>query len=322
MRRATLATILLPLLAACSPRAEDQRPLLAVIPKGTTHEFWKAIHAGAAQAARELDVRIDWKAAVREDDREGQIRVVEDFVTRKVAGIVLAPLDDRALVAPVQEAKRAGIPVVVIDSGLASQEPISYVATDNENGGRLGARELGRLLAGKGRVILLRYQQGSASTELREKGFLAAMQQEFPGIELVSTNQHGGATTESAYQASENLLVRFRERVDGIFTPNESTTMGMLRALQDQGLAGKVRFVGFDSSAKLVEALARQELHGLVLQNPFRMGQLGVRTLVAHLRGEKVPAVQDTGATLATPANRDDPAIRTLLVPDLSELGR
>jgi len=292
---------------------------IAVIPKGTTHEFWKAIHAGAKKAAGELGVEVIWKGPVKEDDRESQIAVIEDFITRGVDGIVVAPLDSSALVAPIEEAIGKGIPVVIIDSGLNSDNYVSFVATDNYKGGKLGGEHLAKLLGGKGRVVLLRYQVGSASTQEREKGFLDAMK-ENPGITVVSDNQYGGATTETAQRAAENLLAPLKKpdgtlRIDGIFCPNESTTVGMLRVLQDAGLAGKVKFVGFDSSPTLIAALEKGQIHGLVLQNPFNMGYLGVKTMVSHLKKESVEKRIDTGATLATPENRNNPEIRQLLEP-------
>ncbi|MFN3682678.1 MAG: substrate-binding domain-containing protein [Fimbriimonadaceae bacterium] len=292
---------------------------IAVIPKGTTHEFWKAIHAGAKKAAGELGVEVIWKGPVKEDDRESQIAVIEDFITRGVDGIVVAPLDSSALVAPIEEAIAKGIPVVIIDSGLNSDKYVSFVATDNYKGGKLGGEHLAKLLGGKGRVVLLRYQVGSASTQEREKGFLDAMK-ENPGITVVSENQYGGATTETAQRAAENLLAPLKKpdgtlSIDGIFCPNESTTVGMLRVLQDAGLAGKVKFVGFDSSPTLIAALEKNQIHGLVLQNPFNMGYLGVKTMVSHLNKEPVEKRIDTGATLATPENRNDPEIRQLLEP-------
>jgi len=295
---------------------------LAVIPKGTTHEFWKSVHAGAVKASRELDVDIIWKGPLKEDDREAQIAVVEDFITRRVDGIVLAPLDDMALRVPVASATKAGIPVVIFDSALNSEDYVSFVATDNYKGGQMAGKHLAELLGGKGKVVMLRYAEGSASTMQREQGFLDAIK-ESPDIEVVSENQYGGATTESAYKASENLLAPLKTAegltIDGIFCPNESTTFGMLRALQDGGYAGKTKFVGFDSSAKLVEALKKGEINGLILQNPFRMGYLGVTTLVEHLQGKEVEKRIDTGATLVTQENMDLPEIRDLISPDLSQ---
>lgn len=296
---------------------------IAVIPKGTTHEFWKSIHAGALAAAGELKnegvtVNVIWKGPLREDDREQQVQVVENFVGR-VNGIVLAPLDAKALVAPAETAVRAGIPVVVIDSGLNSKAPVSTVSTDNYKGGVLGARRLAELLGGKGRVILLRVLAGSTSTMQREAGFLDTITREFPGVTVISSDQHAGATRDTAKTVSENLLNRFGKQVDGIFAPNESSATGMLLALRDAGLAGQVRFVGFDTGTLTVAALKTGELHGLVVQNPFRMGYLGVKTMVTALRGGKVEREIDTGCALVTRENMAEPAMADLLRPPLEK---
>jgi ribose transport system substrate-binding protein len=306
--------------AGAPPRA----PLtIAVIPKGTTHEFWKSIHAGAIQAARELSaegapVSIIWKGPFREDDREQQIQVVEGFLSQGVQGIVLAPLDDRALVRPVEEARRAGVPTVIIDSRLESDAAVSFVATDNKKGGRLGAGRLGELLGGRGKILLLRYAEGSASTTEREQGFLEELRDKYPGIELVSADQYAGPTRETAKRASENLLNRYGADVRGIFTPNESSTVGMLLALQDIGLAGKVRFVGFDASPILIAAVRAGQLDGLVVQNPMRMGYLGVKTMVDHVRGKPVERLIDTGVMLITAANLDSAATQAFVNPPIA----
>lgn len=293
---------------------------VAVIPKGTTHEFWKSIHAGADKAARDLaaqgvNVEVIWKGPLREDEREAQIQVVEGFISQGISGIVLAPLDDRALIRPVEEAKRAGIPTVIIDSGLQTEQIVSFVATDNFKGGTLAADRLGELLGGKGKILMLRYQEGSASTEQREAGFIQQIKSKFPGIEVVSSNQFAGPTRDTAKSASENLLNRFGTDIQGVFTPNESSTTGMLLALQDMKLAGKLFFVGFDSSQSFVDAMRNKQMHGTVLQSPFNMGYLGVKTMVEHLSGKPVEKRVDTGVALVTPDNLDDPKIKELLRP-------
>lgn len=314
--------------ALCScEKKEDQpkasKPIIAVIPKGTTHEFWKSIHAGAIKAAEEMNAEIIWKGPLKEDDRESQISVVEDMTNRGVSGIVLAPLDNTALKMPVVNAVRTGIPVVIIDSALDSNDYASFVATDNYAAGQKAGRHLAELLGGKGKVAMLRYAEGSASTMAREQGFLDAIK-EFKDIEVVSSNQYGGATTESAYKASENLLAPYKKAdgtlsIDGIFACNESTTFGMLRALQDGGLAGKVRFAGFDSSDKLVQALAAGQIDSLILQNPLNMGYLGVKTMVEHLRGKAVEKKIDTGSAVATKENMNSSEIKELLSPDFKK---
>ena len=306
------------------PASSGKKLTIAVIPKGTTHEFWKSIHAGSNKAAAELtsqgtQVEVIWKGPLREDDREQQIQVVEGFTTQGVNGIVLAPLDDRALVRPVEDAKRATVPTVIIDSGLQSDSIVSFVATDNRKGGSLAADRLGELLNGKGKVLLLRYAEGSASTTEREEGFLTEIKAKFPGIELVSTDQYAGATRDTAKRASENLLNRFGEDVQGIFTPNESSTAGMLLALQDINKAGKVSFVGFDASQSFIDAMRAGQLHGIVVQNPFNMGYLGVRTMVDHLRGKNVEKKIDTGVMLVTKENLETPEVKTLLHPPLDQ---
>ena len=323
MNRITISLALMLFVACGSEQTGPDKTTIAVIPKGTTHEFWKSIHAGAVKAQRELDIAIIWKGPLKEDDREDQIALVENFISRGVSGIVLAPLDDTALRVPVANATRSGIPVVIIDSGLQSEDFVSFVATDNYRGGRLAGADMAQRLNAKGKVIMLRYQEGSASTMKREQGFLDAID-EHADIEITSSNQHGGATTESAYQASENLLAPLKDAngkltIQGIFCPNESTTFGMLRALQDAGLAGSVIFIGFDSSEKLVRALENDQIHGLVLQNPFQMGYLGVKTMVAHLKNQPVEKRIDTGVALVTKDNMSDPDIKDVLSPDLDK---
>jgi ribose transport system substrate-binding protein len=203
---------------------------IAVIPKGTTHEFWKSIHAGAVKAGRDAKATIIWKGPVREDDRDEQIKVMENFLSQRVDGIVLAPLDSKALVPVLNDARARGIPVAIIDSAVEWDGAVTFVATDNEKAGGLAAERLGSVLGGKGKVIMMRLQEGSASTTARETGFLATLAAKFPGITVVSSNQYGGATTETGFAMAERLLATYRD-VDGIFCPNETTTFGMLLAL-------------------------------------------------------------------------------------------
>jgi len=294
---------------------------LAVIPKGTTHEFWKSVHAGAVKASEELGVEIIWKGPLREDDLKAQIDVVQSFTAQGVSGMVVAPLSDKGLVGAVHQAVGAKIPVVIFDSDLQGHDHTSFVATDNFAAGQIAGQEVVRLLGGKGNVLVLRYNEGSASTTNRENGFLDIVKKS-PGLKIVSDNQYGGATTETAFSTSENLLSATKAGeggVDAIFCPNESTTFGMLLALEKTGIAGKLKFVGFDSSAKLVEGLKQGHIHGLVLQNPFKMGYLAVKTLTRHLKGETVEPRIDTGATLVTRENLGQPDIEQLVLPDLKK---
>ena len=311
-------------LTSCGKKTDGNAYTIAVIPKGTTHEFWKSIHAGAVKAQQELvaqgvPVEVIWKGPLREDDRDQQIQVVENFTSRKVSGIVLAPLDSQALVNPVASAVQAGVPVIVMDSGLKSDKYVSFVATDNFKGGQLAGEHLAKLLNGKGNVILLRYAVGSASTEEREKGFLEALAK-FPEIKLISSDQYAGATRETAYQASQNLLNRLGNEVNGIFSVNENSTVGMTKALKDIGKGGgKVKMVGFDAGSASVLDMKNGDVQGLAVQNPVLMGYLSVMTMVKHLKGEKVESRIDTGVVLVTPENMEQPEVKDLLNPPLEK---
>jgi ribose transport system substrate-binding protein len=309
----------------CCSHAAEQTYTIAVVPKGTTHEFWKAINAGAVKAQRELStngtkVEIIWKGPLREDDRDQQIQVVENFMARHVSAIVLAPLDSQALVRPVNNAIAAGVPVVVIDSDLKSDKYVSFVATDNFKGGQMAGQEMGKLLGGKGNVILLRYAVGSASTEAREAGFLDALKAKFPEIKIISSDQHAGATRETSYQVSQNLMNRFAREANGVFCPNENSTIGMTKALRDVGLAkGKVKMIGFDAGSLSIQDLKNGDVQALVVQNPMLMGYLGVATAVKHLRGERVEKRIDTGVVLVTAENMQKPEIKDLLYPPVDK---
>ncbi len=313
------AVLILALIAACggsSDDAADDRLQIAVIPKGTTHEFWKSIHAGAEKASDELDVDVIWQGPQKEDDRQMQIQVVQNFVSRGVDAIVLAPLDSRSLVGPVQTAANRNIPVIIIDSGLDAEAHTSFIATNNYEGGRMAGERLASLIDGRGKVVMLRYQEGSASTTAREQGFLDALEEHAPDAELLVNNMYAGATMERALQVSQNILNRFSE-VDAIFTPNESSTQGMLRALETSGRSGSIDFVGFDVNATLLDAMRSGMIDGLVVQDPFSMGYLGVKTAVAAIRGEQVETQIDTRSVMVTQENIDDPEIQELIHPDL-----
>jgi ribose transport system substrate-binding protein len=295
---------------------------IAVIPKGTTHEFWKSVHAGAVKAAKELDVTLTWKGPLKEDDLKSQIDIVQSMVAQGVDGIVLAPLNDKALAGAVKGSVAAKIPVVIFDSALQGNDFVSFVATDNQGAGGRGAEHLAKILGNKGKVLVLRYQEGSASTAAREEGFLGVLRTTHTDLTVVSDNQYGGATTESAFAASENLLAAHKAAeggVDGIFCPNESTTFGMLLALQKAGLAGRIKLVGFDASEKLVKGLQEGVIDALVVQNPFLMGDLAVHAIVDHLQGRPPQPRIDTGVKVVTKADLENAAVKELLHPDLKK---
>jgi ribose transport system substrate-binding protein len=288
-----------------------EKKRIAVIPKGTSSVFWESVHAGAEKAGEELGYEISWNGPELESDRERQIQIVEDFIALKVAGVVLAPNGSNALVPKVEEMFAKNIPCVIIDSEINTDKYVSFAATNNYQGGVIAARRMGKILNGKGKVIVIKFMPGSGSTTNRENGFIDTIEKEYPGIEIVDT-KYGMATVETALQAAEDLLTKHTE-LDGLYACNAGTSVGSAQALQSQGRSEKIKMVGFDAEDTLIDKLKSGVIDSLVVQDPYKMGYIGVRTLVDKLNGKEVPKSIDTGVELITVERLKEPKIKALL---------
>jgi ribose transport system substrate-binding protein len=325
-------------LAGCGGAPPNYKYRIAVIPKGLTHEFWQSIHRGAERAgsdlaAQGLNVEVLWDGPLKEDDALDQIAIVDRNVGAGVSALVLAPQHSQQMVAPVERARDRHIPVVIIDSNLDKEalrrEPdlvVKYIATDNYNGGKLAAQHLLQVLREQGKaapkLVLLRYAPGSESTEQREQGFVdeinrvKAGQEKAggPSLALVDDKEYAGATVDTAERVAGPLLTRLggADGIDGLFAVNESATSGVLNALRSRGLQKKIRLMGFDSSEQLIQAVEEGDVDGLIVQDPYRMGYLGLWTAVQYLEGYDVtPDDQkemSTGEYVLTKANLNEPA--------------
>jgi ribose transport system substrate-binding protein len=294
-------------------KAASGAPLrIAVIPKGTVHQFWRTVKAGADAAAKEFNAEIQWKGPSEETDVTGQVKILENAITQKVDAIVMAAVHQDALVPTIQKAKDAGIPVVTIDSGVNSNIPVTLVATDNAKGAEEGAKELARLLGDKGKVGLIPFVHGAATSDQRQKGFEDEIKRH-PGIQIAST-LYSDSKTDKAMQATENMLTA-NPGIGGIFGANEPGALGAAQALEGRGLIGKVKLVGFDASEGEIARLKQGAIQALVVQNPFKMGYEGVKAAVETLRGKKVAPRIDTGVTVVTAANINQPDVQKLLYP-------
>jgi ribose transport system substrate-binding protein len=329
-------------LSGCGPKA-TYKYRFAVIPKGLTHEHWQSVERGARRAAADLQdkgiaVEILWDGPRKESDALEQITIIDQKARMGINGLVLAPQDSKQMVPPVERAAAEKISVVIIDSGLdkdtLAKNPdliVKYVATNNYNGGRIAAQKLiEQLQAKKGKdavlkLVLFRYAVGSESTEQREQGFLDYVNENNKKglLKLVSTDQYAGATVETAEREAGPLLTRLESKgADGIFAVNESATSGMVNALRKQKLNGQIMLVGFDSSAPLLQAVREGDVEGLVVQDPYRMGYLGVWILVQHLEGCNVAGDGkeiSTGEHFLTKENLEKEEMRGLFDPNLQE---
>ncbi len=317
MRRFTgisfVAALLLISLAGCRSTPAT-KPVVGVVPKGANHQFWQTVHAGANKAAREYGLEVEWNAPALEIDSSRQIAILDSMVNRKLAGIAVAPVDRKAMVSVIERAHDSGIPTVVFDSDVDTQKRLTYVATDNREGGRLAARELGRLLFGKGKVAVIGFMPGSASTMEREEGFAQTLKEEFPDIRIVQT-AYGMADRAKSLAVTENILNAHPD-LAGLFGDNESSSAGMMKALRDRRTS-RVRTVAFDSNDQLISDLMDRVLDAMVLQDPFRMGYESVKAIGMKLRGEQPPPQIDSGVYLIGRLDMEKPDIVQLLRPDL-----
>ncbi|MFN8002534.1 MAG: substrate-binding domain-containing protein [Acidobacteriota bacterium] len=299
--------------AACNRNGAQKsgQKTIAVIPKGVSHSFWLSVKAGADAAGKDLNVAIDWKGPAQETDISGQINIVEDAINRRVDGIVLAPSHGDSLVPMVDRAGRESIPVTIFDSGISSQNYVSYVSTDNRAGGVAAAKRMGEKLGGKGKVAILGVKKGSVSTDEREQGFEATIKELFPGIQIVQW-LYGEANASKSLAVAEDILTAHPD-LNGLFASNESSTVGAVRAIRQRNAAGKVTLVGFDATPDLVSNVKDGSIDSLVLQNPFKMGYEGVKTIVDKLNGKTPEKRIDTGVKLLTKDNLDTPEMQQLL---------
>jgi len=288
------------------------RPQVLVSPKGLTQNFWLKVKAGADAAARDLQVDVIWKGPQSELEIAAQIAMVEDNINKKVDAIVLAACDTRGLIPSIEKALAAGIPVVTIDSGVESDLPASFIATDNVLGAAMAADKLAALVGGVGKVACVPIVPGAATSIMREQGFRDALAK-YPGLQLVAV-QYSQSEVATAMAVTENFLTANPD-LAGIFAASEAGTIGCAQALISRGLAGKVKLVGFDASPDQVKLLKAGVIHALIVQNPFQMGYQGVRAAVTLIKGGQVEKRIDTGVTIVTLENVVTPEVQKLLNP-------
>lgn len=290
---------MLPFLVLGGCQKTDNK-VIGVVPKGANHIFWLTVKAGAEKAAAEAGYTVEWNAPTLEIDAKRQQDIIESMVNRRLAGIALAPVDKKAMVNVVDRASAAGIPTVIYDSDVDTPNRVSYIATDNKEGGRMAARRVGELLGGKGTVGIVGFMPGSASTMERESGFEEEINAKFPGIQLLGV-QFGMADRAKAMAVTENMLTAHPD-LGAVFADNESSSSGAVQALKSRGNRN-VKLVAFDASDALIADLKDGWIDSLVLQDPYRMGYDSVKAITRKLSGETPAARQDLPATLAT---RDD----------------
>ena len=314
MRRRDFAVTAGAALAACS---RSRKKLVAVIAKGRSHIFWLTVQAGAMAAGEEFGLDIEWNAPAQETEYARQIQIVESMIAKRVDGLVLAATDRKALVGPVDRATSSGIPVTIFDSGLDSTNYMSYVATDNVEAGRMGARALAKLLGGKGKAAVIQHVPGSVSTMDREQGFEEVIARDFPQIRIVQ-KLYGMSDRAKSMAAAENILTAHPD-LDGFFASTEPSSTGTVLALKGRGVNGKVKLVAFDSNETMIEDVRQGNIHAMVVQDPFKIGYEAVKTIAIKLQGGQPPKRMDLAAVVVSRDNLDTPEMKKLLNPDVKK---
>lgn len=293
----------------------DSKRIIGVVPKGRAHLFWKSVQAGAMAAAKEEGVEISWNGPATETDFNGQLQIVEAMINRRVDAIALAPIDKKVMVSVVERAGRENIPVIIFDSGIDTENFVSQVATDNYQAGQMAADRMGLILEGKGKVFIVAVQPGAASTMAREQGFEERIKAKFPEIQIVD-KRYGMADFAKSLQVAENMLTAHPE-AQGLFASNESSAVGAAQALRAR--KSKVKMVGFDWSATLIEDLKTGVIDSLVVQHPFKMGYESVKAAMAKLGGKPVQKINNLAPRLITKDDLSKPDVQEQLNPDLKK---
>lgn len=286
---------------------------IVFIPKGNANSFWQIMKQGADKAAaEEPGVTLAWKPPSKENNLIEQINILQTQVTGGVAGIALVATDANSLVKPVDEAIAKGIPVVTVDSGISKDSVACYIATDNVEGGRMAAKSLAEAIGDKGSVGMLFFLKGAVSNDEREQGFKEELAKH-PGIKLVAELQANDAA--DALSKTTNMFTA-NPSIAGIFANNEPLGVGVANYIRQNKLTGRVQMVAFDANQDEQTGLKEGVIHALIVQDPYQMGYLGVKTLVKAVRKQPIEKkFVDSGVTLITKANLDTPAIQKLLDP-------
>lgn len=273
---------------------------------------WGTIKRGAEAAAREFNVNIEYSAPNDEGDVEGQIKLVNLALEKKVDALILAPSDYRAMADITKKAYNEGIPVVIIDSEVDTDKMHCYIGTDNLEAGEKAGNVLLSFIPKEGKIAIINFVKGSKNAEEREEGIKSVLAGS-PKINIVA-NEYCYSDVNRAYSLTKEIISKY-EDIDAIVALNALSSEGVAAAVSEMGLQGKVKVVAFDSTTSEIEFLEKGVIQAIVIQNPFSMGYLGVKSSVEIMNGKKVAKIISTGSKIIDKNNMDLPENQKLLFP-------
>jgi len=308
-----LAIVLVAILMASvvSFSAAEAKLYIPVISKGFQHQFWLAVKAGAEQAAKDLDVTITFEGPENESMVDKQMDMLQVAIDKNPAAICFAAVDSKAAIPLLQQAKEKGIPVIGFDSGVDSDIPLSTAATDNVAAAALAADKMVELIGGAGQVAIIAHDQTSRTGIDRVKGFTDRVAEKYPNVTIVATQYGGGDQLRSTDLAK--AIIQGNPELKGFFGANEGSIIGVMNAVQEFGMKGKLVVIGYDSGQQQMEAIRSGLLAGAITQDPIGIGYKAVEAAVKAVKGETLPLFIDTGFHWYDATNIDDPVIAALL---------
>lgn len=276
--------------SSCSKRQEsnsiDTRKNVEFIVKMNSGDYWSSVHSGANEAAKEFNVNMNFIAPDSEQDIESQEKLVSDAINKKTDAIVLAANDYNKLSGIVNKAAENKIPVIIVDSGVSTDKIASTISTDNFQAGKLAGQRLVDLTGKKAKLALLSIVEGSESAQKREEGLMNVLTN-YPEVNLVA-KEYCNSNEVQAETLTKKILLN-NNQIDGIVALNSAASLGACRAIEALGLTGKVKLISFDSTILQLQYLEKGVTQAAVVQNPFKMGYLGVKYAAMAARGETVP---------------------------------
>lgn len=293
-------------------QAKDEM-YIPVVSKGYQHEFWQTVKLGSDTAAKELGVKTSFVGPAAETQISEQIQLMEDMMARQPDAILLAALDSNALVVPVEDAKSRGIEIATFDSGINSDIPKSFIATNNVKAGADAAKTLGKMLGGEGKVGIIAHVAGTQNAMERSNGFIDEMAKSYPNIKVLEVQYSDGDPQKAMDKTID--MVRANPDLSAVYATNEGSTLGVANAIDSLGLAGKVKVMGFDSTEGIIAFLKAGTIQGFVVQDAYQIGYQGLKTLYNVLDGKKVAGVIDIPVKVVTSENIDSPDMQQLLYP-------
>jgi ribose transport system substrate-binding protein len=297
--------------AAASAAAGGDAPYVAIVSKGSQHQFWQAVQKGATDEAAKLGATITYEGPASESEVDKQLTMLQTALDKKPAAICFAALDSKAATPLLEKAKAAGIPVVGFDSGVDSDIPVTTVTTDNAKAAGEAADQMAKLIGDAGKVAVIVHDQTSRTGIDRRDGFVNQMKAKHPNIEVVAVEYGAGDPVKSADFAK--AIMTKNPDLKGFFGANEGSIKGVLNALKETGNEGKIVAIGYDSGQQQIDAITAGTEAGAITQNPIGIGAKCVSAAMDAIAGKSMDKVIDTGFYWYDKKNIDDPKIAAVL---------